>query len=165
MALKAERVTVQEIQRSGGLYNMGTAAPGVVVCHYDNTQGQIYVETSGVAPAVPIGILTTEVDNNYTKSNLGTLTRPENVYKNVVGSGEPINILTIGVVTTDQIVDGDVPAAGSGAYVASSGKITTDSTYDVTVDDTGTYTRKQIGWFLSGKDSDGYAKIQINTFA
>ena len=73
-----------------------------------------------------------------------------NFAKDEVQKGSKVLILRRGTVVTNKIETGISPAGGDIAYYKSDGELTTD------VDST------PVGQFLSSKDADGYAKVEIN---
>jgi hypothetical protein len=113
----------------------------------------------------PLGILLCDVvSGDLTKTHL-------NQYKNEVQVGGKVEVLYRGTVSTDKIEG--TPAGGYAAYVSSvgtDGKLTGvapgASSPSVIVGYTGVAATapycKQVGTFLSSKDSEGYAKIQVN---
>ena len=73
-----------------------------------------------------------------------------NQHKDEVQKGGKVTILRKGYVVTN-VIDG-TPSAGDAAYAmnyGTAGNISTSGTY-------------QIGRFLSSKDEDGYAKVEVN---
>jgi len=98
-----------------------------------------------VGGEVPVGILLNDVVNkDLTRTHL-------NQHKDEVQKGGKVTVLRKGYVVTNNL-DGN-PVAGSGAYVSTSfaGNITMET-------DEGSL----IGRFLSSKDEDGYAKVEVN---
>jgi hypothetical protein len=74
-----------------------------------------------------------------------------NWHRDEVQTGSKVTLLRQGQVTTNLIVGGVTPGPGVSAYVGASGYLTTVSTNSV-----------KVGTFLSAKDADGYAKVDIN---
>jgi hypothetical protein len=106
---------------------------------------------SGIAP---YGILMNDVVNyDLTRQRL-------NEHKDEVQLGSKVTVLSKGVVVTDRIYPGQTPAAGGVAYVGHSGYIA--STDVATTAGTALIERRIIGRFLSAKDQDGFAKVQVN---
>jgi hypothetical protein len=93
----------------------------------------------------PLGVLLNDVVNlDLTRQHI-------NWHKDEVQLGGKVTLLRQGQVTTDRLVAGVTPSAGVDAYLGASGLIGTSSTNSV-----------KIGQFLSGKDTDGYAKVSVN---
>ena len=140
MALKSDRLELQT--DISFFYNAGTATRGCVVSHGSTAgsgaamdQGVNLVEKS--TSAVPVGILLNDVVNkDLTRTHL-------NQHKDEVQKGGKVTVLRKGYVVTNAI-DG-TPSAGDAAYS--------------NISTSGTYT---IGRFLSSKDEDGYAKVEVN---
>ena len=147
MALKSDRYELQT--DISFFYNDGTATRGCAVVH-DTTAGSgaamdqsvnlVKKATSGN----PVGILLNDVVNkDLTRTHL-------NQHKDEVQKGGKVTVLRKGYVVTNAI-DGS-PVAGSGAYLSGS------SAGNISMVVSGT----QIGAFLSSKDEDGYAKVEVN---
>lgn len=146
MALKSDRYELQT--DISFFYNDGTATRGGVVCH-DTTAGSGAAMDQGVnlvkysTSGVPVGLLLNDVVNkDLTRIHL-------NQYKDEVQKGGKVTVLRKGYVVTNNL-DGN-PVAGSGAYASTSsaGAIAMSGDY-------------QVGRFLSSKDEDGYAKVEVN---
>tara|TARA_Y100000389_G_scaffold103441_2_gene100319 strand:+ start:1236 stop:1703 length:468 start_codon:yes stop_codon:yes gene_type:complete len=100
------------------------------------------VDPSGRAP---IGVLLNDVkDYDLTKQHI-------NWYKDEVQKGGKVTLLRQGQVTTD-VIASVTPKAGETAYVAANGNLSNAQAAGASA----------VGMFLSGKDSDGYAKVDIN---
>ena len=147
MALKSDRYELQT--DISFFYNAGTATSGCVVVH--DTAGSGAAMDQGVnlvkkhTAGVPVGILLNDVVNkDLTRTHL-------NQHKDEVQKGGKVTVLRKGYVVTDAIDTGQDPVAGSGAYAS------TGTAGNVGM--TGTY---QVGRFLSTKDEDGYAKVEVN---
>jgi hypothetical protein len=80
-----------------------------------------------------------------------------NWHKDEIQKGGKVTVLRKGYVLTNRISTSGTPAAGDAAYVAESGLIST-SGKAVSLDSGAV----RIGRFLSAKDGDGYAKVEIN---
>ena len=94
---------------------------------------------------LPLGILLNDVkDYDLTKQHI-------NWYKDEVQKGGKVTLLRQGQVTTDAIASVS-PKAGETAYVSTDGKISNADSGGASA----------IGQFLSAKDTDGYAKVDIN---
>ena len=147
MALKSDRYELQT--DISFFYNDGTATRGCAVVH-DTTAGSGAAMDQGVnlvkkaTSGNPVGILLNDVVNkDLTRTHL-------NQHKDEVQKGGKVTVLRKGYVVTNA-VDGS-PVAGSGAYL--SGSVAGNISMVVS----GT----QIGAFLSSKDEDGYAKVEVN---
>ena len=98
-------------------------------------------EPSGTYPA---GLLLCDVvDLDLTRTHI-------NWHKDEIQKGGKVTLLRHGTVVTDNI--SGTPGPGNTAYY--------DSTGDLAPSDPGNST--QVGRFLSKKDADGYAKVEIN---
>ena len=158
MALKADRY--EESTDISFFYNEGTATRGgVVIIDADNAsasgaaldQGESLVKyATPAATDVPVGILLNDVVNkDLTRTHL-------NQHKDEVQKGGKVTIMTRGTVVTSNITG--TPAPGKLAYAdsASAGNITVEP---VAPANSGTLC---IGRWASYKDSDGYAKLNVN---
>lgn len=150
MALKPDRKIVQ-----GGtdihFYMNEVAERGIIVTHessgsggaMDDDAASVQVPT-GTGDGVPAGLLMNDVVNlDLTRQHL-------NQHKDETQLGGKVTILTHGWVVTNKIKSGQSPLAGDDAYYAASGELTVTG---------GSY---KVGKFLSKKDEDGYAKVEIN---
>lgn len=105
-----------------------------LVTHAGNPTGQMV-----------LGVLLNEmVDIDQTKQHI-------NWHKDQVQKGGKVSVMTQGWVVTDKLHD--APTAGANAFVTNSGHFITTA---------GEGGNILVGRFLSGKDEDGYAKIEIN---
>lgn len=150
MALKADRLYLQtdisffmnEVAERGGLVcNSSTVGSGAAM-----DQGQNVV-TYQASPSgkYPLGILLNDMVNiDLTRQKI-------NPYKNEVQKGSKVTILRKGYVVTNRIQG--TPAVGDLVYPGHSGLLANSNT-------TGNTT--VIGQFLSNKDQDGYAKVEVN---
>ena len=156
MALKSDRLELQT--DISFFYNDAAVTRGGVVVH-DTTagsgaamdQGVNLVKYKTVAETdVPVGILLNDVVNkDLTRTHLKQ-------HKDEVHKGATVTILRKGYVVTNNITG--TPSAGSVAYAdkSSAGNI---------CDNAGTAVASgnlAIGRFLSSKDEDGYAKVEVN---
>jgi hypothetical protein len=114
-----------------------------------------------VADSVPAGILLNDVVNkDLTRTHL-------NQHKDEVQKGGKVTVLRKGYVLTNAIEDGLSPDihAGDVAYLSDATSATSgpSSTNEVGFlsNVVGTH-GKVVGRFLSAKDADGYAKIEVN---
>ena len=113
----------------------------------DDDTAQVVVPT-GQAPSgtYPAGLLLCDVVNlDLTRQHL-------NYAKDEVQLGSKVTLLRRGVVVTDMVATGVTPAAGQVAYYDTVGKLTT----------TDAGSAPSVGRFLSAKDADGYAKVEIS---
>jgi ApbE superfamily uncharacterized protein (UPF0280 family) len=150
MALKPDRVELltdisffmDTTATRGGVVCVSSSASGVGVSMDDaNALVEYAADASGAAP---IGVLLNDVVNiDLTRQHI-------NWHKDEVQVGGKVTVLRQGQVTTNLVAG--TPAAGADAYVANSGYISTTQA-DGAV---------KIGQFLSGTDSDGYAKVSVN---
>ena len=150
MALKSDRIEAytdisffcnDTIAERGGVVVFSTLGSGVSM----DDGNAVVTYAAGQSGKVPAGLLLNDVVSlDLTRQHI-------NWHKDEVQTGSKVTLLRQGQVTTNLIVDGVTPGVGSGAYVGASGYLTTVSTNSV-----------KVGTFLSSKDSDGYAKIDIN---
>lgn len=153
MALKADRYELQT--DISFFYNAGVATRGGVVVH--DTAGSGAAMDQGVnlvkyaaatSLTAPVGILLNDVVNkDLTRTHL-------NQYKDEVQKGGKVTVLRKGYVVTNNITGNAI--AGSGAYACHV------NAGNVRVDSPGASGLLLVGRFLSGKDADGYAKVEIN---
>ena len=155
MALKPDRIeTVTDVSffsssataTRGGVASISTFGSGVSM---DDANAVVSYAAVG-SGAKPVGVLLNDVvDLDLTRQHI-------NYHKDEVQKGGKVTLLQVGQVTTDFVLGN--PSGGQVAYVGNSGYLqnTSPSTLD---DDEHTH---KVGRFLSGKDSDGYAKVAIN---
>lgn len=153
MALKSDRYELQT--DISFFYNEGTATRGGVVVH--DTAGSGAAMDQGVnlvkyvavtATSRPVGVLLNDVVNkDLTRTHL-------NQHKDEVQKGGKVTVLRKGYVLTSNLTG--TPVAGDPAYAChvTAGNIRPDSP--------GSSGVLQIGRFLSSKDEDGYAKVEVN---
>lgn len=154
MALKSDRYELQT--DISFFYNAGTATRGGVVVH-DTTAGSGAAMDQGVnlvkysaatSASVPVGVLLNDVVNkDLTRTHL-------NQYKDEVQKGGKVTVLRKGYVVTNNITG--APSAGSLAYAChvTAGNVRGDSP--------GSSGALVVGRFLTSKDVDGYAKVEVN---
>ena len=154
MALKSDRYEFQT--DISFFYNAGTATRGGVVVH-DTTAGSGAAMDQGVnlvkyaavtAASRPVGVLLNDVVNkDLTRTHL-------NQHKDEVQKGGKVTVLRKGYVVTNNITG--TPAAGDAAYAChvNAGNLRPDSP--------GSSGVLQVGRFLTSKDADGYAKVEVN---
>jgi hypothetical protein len=151
MALKPDRVeSFTDIS-----YFMNTTGDrgGVVVfssnggvgAAMDDADAVVAYPTGTPSGTSPAGVLLNDVVNlDLTRQHI-------NWHKDETQVGGKVTLLRRGQVTTDMLATGNTPAAGDAAYYDGDGNFTTTSTNSV-----------RVGTFLSGKDSEGYVKVDIN---
>jgi hypothetical protein len=154
MALKSDRYELQT--DISFFYNAGTATRGGIAVH-DTTAGSGAAMDQGVnlvtyaqvtKDSRPVGILLNDVVNkDLTRTHL-------NLNKNEVQKGSKVTLLRKGYVLTSNVTGS--PAAGDPAYAChvTAGNLRKDSP--------GSSGVLQVGVFLSSKDEDGYAKVEVN---
>lgn len=147
MALKADRYELQT--DISFFYNAGTATRGGVVCH-DTTAGTGASMDQGVnlvkyaTSGVPVGVLLNDVVNkDLTRTHL-------NQHKDEVQQGGKVTVLRKGYVVTSNVTG--TPSAGADAYrcTVTAGNLSTVAS------------GVKVGAFLTSKDDDGYAKVEVN---
>ena len=158
MALKADRYELQT--DISFFYNEGVATRGCVVIHDSTTasgaamdQGvNLVKKAAATSSSIPVGILMNDVVNkDLTRTHL-------NQHKDEVQLGGKVTVLRKGYVVTSNIEG--TPAAGDIAYVHNNGNISNGASIAVaTLVASGNLA---VGRFLSSKDEDGYAKVEVN---
>ena len=153
MALKSDRFEFQT--DISFFYNEGTATRGGVVVH--GTAGSGAAMDQGVnlvkyaaatSASVPVGILLNDVVNkDLTRTHL-------NQYRDEVQKGGKVTVLRKGYVVTSNVTG--TPSAGDPAYAChiNAGNLRADSP--------GSSGVLLVGRFLTSKDEDGYAKVEVN---
>jgi hypothetical protein len=153
MALKSDRFEFQT--DISFFYNEGTATRGGVVVH--GTAGSGAAMDQGVnlvkyaaatSASVPVGILLNDVVNkDLTRTHL-------NQYRDEVQKGGKVTVLRKGYVVTSNVTG--TPSAGDPAYAChiNAGNLRADSP--------GSSGVLVVGRFLTSKDEDGYAKVEVN---
>lgn len=153
MALKSDRYELQT--DISFFYNEGVATRGGVVVHDTAGSGaamdqgvNLVKYAAGTPSTVPVGILLNDVVNkDLTRTHL-------NQHKDEVQKGGKVTVLRKGYVVTNSITG--APSAGDPAYVChlNAGNLRGDSP--------GSSGVLLVGRFLSSKDEDGYAKVEVN---
>lgn len=150
MALKPDRNEVytdisffmNETAERGGVVSFSSGGVGVAM----DDANALVAKPTAVATDVPAGLLLNDVVNH-------DLTRVHmNWYKDEVQVGSKVTLLRRGFVVTNMLDPAAVPAAGAPAYFVAGGNLTHDAASGSAV----------VGVFLSSKDSDGYAKVDIH---
>lgn len=153
MALKGDRLTGSDLSTDISHFMNVTGEAGLIVTNktagsgasMDDDNQVVEIPTGGVSGAKPVGLLLCDVVNiDLTRQHL-------NQYKDEVQVSGKVTLLRHGQVTTNSIANGQSPTAGTDAYFDTAGKLTTVSTNCI-----------KVGRFMSAKDADGYAKVEIN---
>ena len=154
MALKADRNEL-DVDISY-FYNAGTAERGGVVSIASvgsgaamDQAGAKVAYTAAANDVIPVGVLLNDVVNlDLTRQHI-------NWHKDEVQKGGKVAILKKGYVVTNMITG--TPTAGVLAYLddATAGNLTIKANVDSTE-------YIHVGRFMSTKDEDGYAKVEIN---
>ena len=154
MALKADRNEL-DVDISY-FYNAGTAERGGVVALASAGSGAAMDQagakvayTAAANDVIPVGVLINDVVNlDLTRQHI-------NWHKDEVQKGGKVAILKKGYVVTNMITG--TPTAGVLAYLddATAGNLTIKANVDTTE-------YIHVGRFMSTKDEDGYAKVEIN---
>lgn len=149
MALKPDRVEsytdisffCNTVAERGGIVVHVTSGNGVSM----DDAGAVVAYPTDNADTTPAGLLLNDVVNlDLTRQHI-------NWHRDEVQVGSKVTLLRQGQVTTNMVASGATPTAGADAYYDAVGKLTTVSTDSV-----------KVGRFLSGKDADGYVKVDIN---
>ena len=159
MALKSDRY---ELQTDISFFCDTVLDRGVVVVYQDSDgsgaamdQGVAVVGCEvAVSDSVPAGILLNDVVNkDLTRTHL-------NQHKDEVQKGGKVTILRKGYVVTNAIESSLSPdvVVGDVAYLSDN---TSGSEVGYLSNDAGS-NGKVVGRFLSAKDADGYAKVEVN---
>ena len=149
MALKPDRI---EAYTDISFFMNETGERGGIVVHVSGGSGVSMDDANAVVEYAanqsgtkPAGLLLNDVVSlDLTRQHI-------NWHKDEVQLGSKVTLLRQGQVTTNMVATGVTPAAGADAYYDNVGKLTTVATNSV-----------KVGRFLSGKDADGYVKVDIN---
>jgi hypothetical protein len=157
MALKTDRHEVitdisffmNETAERGGVAVLSTVGSGGAM---DQSQALV---TYAATPAgrQPVGILLNDMVNiDQTRQHI-------NQHKNEVQQGGKVTILRAGHVVTNRIAGGTVVYAGAKAYLGPSGflQITQGTASGLPYEPS----NPTVGYFMSSRDEDGYAKVAI----
>ena len=148
MALRPDR---NEVITDLSFFLNETAERGIIVtastqgsgAAMDDSSAAVKVPSAPGVAGMPVGLLLNDVVNlDLTRQHI-------NYAKDEVQKGSKVLVLRRGTVVTDQI-SGSV-TMGSAAYFDDTGKLRSG--------DSGS---AQVGRWLSKKDADGFAKIEIN---
>ena len=158
MALKSDRNELQtdisffmnEAATRGLVVSMSTGGSGSAL-----DQGTALVTATVASGKPPMGILLNDmVDIDLTRQHL-------NQHKDEIQKGGKVTILRKGWVVTNSLTCTTDPVAGQAAFITTGGFISHSGTQNAVADQSGT-TTSVIGVFLSAKDQDGYAKVEID---
>ena len=158
MALKGDRyegVTdisffMNETATRGGVVCLQTGGSGVAL---DQSRA-LCTYSSNPSGLVPLGILLNDMVNvDQTRQHI-------NFHKNEMQQGGKVTILKQGWVVTSNILSTATPAAGNVAYLTSSGELSNNAGLPAASQNDAN--APAVGTFLSSKDEDGYAKVEIN---
>jgi hypothetical protein len=150
MALKPDRIEsytdisffMNSVGERGGVVVHNTTGVGASM---DDSGATVGYPTGSPSGTVPAGLLLNDVRNyDLTRTHI-------NWHKDEVQVGGKVTLLRRGQVTTDVVAPGVSPVAGNSAYYDGLGRFTTNSLNSV-----------KVGRFLSGLDSDGYVKVDVN---
>ena len=148
MALRPDR---NEVITDLSFFLNETAERGIIVtastqgsgAAMDDSNAAVKVPSAPGVAGLPVGLLLNDVVNlDLTRQHI-------NYAKDEVQQGSKVLVLRRGTVVTDQI-SGSV-TMGSAAYFDDTGKLRSGASGSV-----------QVGRWLSKKDADGFAKIEIN---
>ena len=158
MALKGDRNVLEtdisfflnETAEKGQVLFHNTAGSGAAM---DNSSAlaKLTAEASG---GIPLGVVLNDVvDIDQTRQHI-------NWHKDEVQKGGKVTLLKKGWVVTDKIYPGHSPKAGDIAFVGHSGLIGVS----LTIADQSDLSGESfiVGRFMSKKDEDGYAKVEVN---
>lgn len=150
MALKPDRI---ESYTDISFFMNSTGDRGGVVVHnttgvgasMDDAGATVGYPVGTPSGTVPAGVLLNDVRNyDLTRTHI-------NWHKDEVQVGGKVTLLRRGQVTTNVVAPGVTPSAGTNAYYDGLGRFTTNATNST-----------KVGRFLSGLDSDGYVKVDVN---
>ena len=161
MALKADRYELQTdisffldaavATRGGVVVHDTTAGSGAAM---DQGVNKVFYKGSIAATDSPVGILLNDVVNkDLTRTHL-------NQHKDEVQLGGKVTVLRKGYVVTNSIESNTTPSAGEIAYVHDDGTISNGA--NIKVASLVASGNLAVGRFLSSKDEDGYAKVEVN---
>ena len=155
MALKADR---HELDVDISFFMNETAERGKIVCistagsgaAMDQAGALVVKKIAHASTSIPVGVLLNDVVSlDLTRQHI-------NWHQDEVQKGGKVSILKKGYVVTDQIVG--TPAAGELAFLddaSATGKFATTAEVADGVENV-------VGRFMSKKDEDGYAKVEVN---
>jgi hypothetical protein len=147
MALKPDRIEaytdisffMNKVAERGGIVVHDTSGSGVSM---DDANAQVVYPTG--TDGNPAGLLLNDVvDLDLTRQHI-------NWHRDEVQIGSKVTLLRQGQVTTDVLKSGVNVTAGESAYFDEFGELTNVNN------------SVKVGRFLSSRDADGYAKVDIN---
>ena len=163
MALRPDRV---EHLTDLSYFMNETAERGIVVIHdtggsgaaMDDSNAKVKIPGADqlLSGTVPVGLLLNDVVNlDLTRQHI-------NYAKDEVQQGGKVLLLRRGTVVTDQV--SGTPAIGQAAYINCLGQVSANAQNGTNEDNgnTGQTVTPKVGRFLSVKDADGFAKVEIN---
>ena len=134
---------INEVAERGGIVTFDITNPSGSGAAMDDANALVQVPTS-TGDGIAAGLLVNDVVNlDLTRQHL-------NHHQDEVQVNSKVTVASRGEYLTNRIVAASIPAAGMIAYFAATGLLTT------------TIGSAAVGRFLSGKDEDGYAKVDIN---
>jgi hypothetical protein len=140
---------MNEVAERGGIVTLATGSTPSGAAMDSSLNVVTYV--ANPSGKVAMGVLLNDMVNiDLTRQHI-------NWHKDEVQKGGKVTVLRKGYVLTNRISTSGTPVAGDAAYVAESGLISTSG--KALSLDSGAV---RIGRFLSAKDTDGYAKVEIN---
>ena len=155
MALKGDRYELQtdvsffmnEVAERGGVVVLNNTPSGAAM----DASNNVVTYAADPTGKVPMGVLLNDMVNlDLTRQHI-------NWHKDEIQKGGKVTVLRKGYVLTNKISTSGTPVAGNYAYVADSGLIST-SVRALELDGGA----QPIGRFMTAKDADGYAKVEIN---
>jgi hypothetical protein len=149
MALKGDR---HEFKTDIGSFCNTATERGVCLVYYTSGSGVALDQTTNVVTLPGTGVLGQKVAGLLMNDMVSyDSTRYHiNYLKDEMRVGGKCTLLHQGWVVTNMLVAGITPVAGDPAYLGVSGRIGTASG------------PPRVGTFLSGKDENGYAKVEVN---
>jgi len=150
MALKPDRNEVytdisffmNTVGERGGIVSHSTGGVGPAM----DDANAVVEYAAAAAGTNPAGLLLNDVvEYDLTKQHM-------NWYKDEVQKGSKVTLLRQGFVVTNMIDGAAAPVAGEPAHYAANGLLTNNAASGSV----------QVGRWLSAKDADGYAKVDIN---
>lgn len=133
---------MDEVASRGGVVSVSTGGSGVAM----DSALQLATYKANPSGAAAIGVLLQDVVIvDLTKTHI-------NWNKSEVNKGSKVAILKKGQVTTNMIYPGVSPTPGQKAYLGQSGYFTNVQANSA----------PHVGDFVTSKDEDGYAKVNVN---
>lgn len=156
MALKGDRYEfytdisffMNEVATRGGVVVISTVGSGAAM----DQSAALVTYAANPSGKVPVGMLLTDMVNyDLTRQHI-------NFHKNEVQIGSKVTLGKKGFWVTNNIVG--TPAAGDGAFLGLSGNVIPVTPANIPFNNN--VNQPRVGTFLSTKDEDGYAKVEIN---